>query len=166
VERYPDATGWCKEWGLQNMLTWWQQMRLAQISVFDKETEAARQSRFLHAESGALASSLHRVDDGLAVAAHAVQADPDGPEATAVYEITVPVSGVYKLCCRWLAQPNQSFAVALDDGPVMQQPVPGGPSYTACVFGQVLLLEAGKHRLAVTWPGAGSRLDLLELNLQ
>jgi hypothetical protein len=163
AEQYPDATGWCREWGLQNILSWWQQMRLARISVFHKEAEPAQRCLFWHSESGSLAGSLHRQDDLGAVAGHAVQADTEAP-STANYEITVPASGTYKLCCRWqVPTAGRSFAVAVDDGPVMMQPVTAGPTYSACQLNPALPLEAGNHRLTITWPGAGSRLDILEL---
>jgi hypothetical protein len=140
-------------------------MRQARISVFARSGEAAQQSLFWRAESGALADSLHLIDDPAAVDGHAVQADTEA--ATAIYEVTIPTSGVYKLCCRWRTPaPGRTFAVAVDQGPEMTQYVPEGPNYLPCVFMSPLSLEAGPHHLAITWPGSGSRLDVLELNPQ
>ena len=165
VERYGDYTGWARHWGLHNLLGWWQQMRLARISIFAKSADVAQHSLFWHAEAGSLAGALHRIDDPAAVAGHAVQADAEA--TTAVYEVTIPGSGVYKLCCRWRTPaPGRAFIVAIDNGPEMRQYVPEGPNYVPCVLLSTLSLEAGKHRLAVTWPGVGSRLDVLELNPQ
>jgi hypothetical protein len=166
AEQYGDSTGWAKHWGLQNLVGWWQQMRQARISVFANSTDAAQQSLFWHAETGALAGGLGVVDDAAAVGGRAVQADTESL-ATAVYEVTVPASGIYKLCCRWRTPaPGQAFAVSVDYGPEARQSVPIGPNYVPCVVVPTMSLEAGPHRLAISWPGAGSRLDVVELNPQ
>jgi hypothetical protein len=167
AEPDPEATGWNKEIGVQCLLVWWQQMRRARISVFAKGSDSARQCLFWHSETGSLGGALHLVPDPRAAAGQAVQAETDAPEATAVYEATVPANGVYKLCCRWMVpQPGRSFAVAIDGAPVATQPVPGGPDYAACVLERTVPLDGGTHRIAITWPGAGSRLDVLELTPQ
>jgi hypothetical protein len=167
VERYGDYTGWARHWGLNNLLGWWQQMRSARISAFAKSTNAARQDLFWHAESGQLASSLHTVDDPAAVNGHAVEAVADDAAGTAVYTITVPAEGVYKLCCRWRTPAaGHAFTVTIDGGPMMRQDAPEGPNYVPCVLEPGLSLTAGTHLLTITWPGAGSRLDVLELTRQ
>ncbi len=165
VERCPEATGWCKELGVQHLLGWWQQMRAARISVFAREADAARQCLFRHADIGSLFADLRGVGDPGAVAGRAMEAASDG--ATAVYEVAVAAGGPHKLCCRWLVpSPGRSFSVAIDGGPPLAQAVPAGLNYAACPLGAALTLTPGTHRLTVTWPGTGSRLDVLELTPQ
>jgi hypothetical protein len=166
AEQYGACTGWGPQCGSHLLIRWWQHMRRASVSVFAHPPGLAERCLFWRADSGSLGAALRPVADGMAVEEVAVLAEADGPAATAVYEVLVPAAGDYQLCCRWQAPPNRFFTVAVDDGPVMQQPVSGGPSYVPCILGPMLPLEAGKHRLTITWPGAGSRLDVLELNLQ
>jgi hypothetical protein len=164
ADHYGTFAGWNRENGTQHLIRWLDGLRRAGISVFAKDPDLSRRCLLVHSDTGALAGSLHGVPDEQAVYRVAIQAETN--EATAVYEVVVPATGNYKLCCRWLAQPNQTFAVSVDGGPVIQQSVPGGPAYVPCVLGPTLPLQAGTHWLRITWPGAGSRLDILELNPQ
>ncbi len=174
MERYPQATGWLKGWGLQRLLGWWQHMRLAGISTFGEKADMARRCPFVHADSGTLGGTLHVIGDPRAVEGRSVQAEA-GP-AAATYEITVLTGQVYKLCCRWqtpasgalfgVPLPGPKFGVSVDGGPVMEQGVPVGPEYVPCVLAPMMTLEAGTHRFRITWPGPGSRLDVLELTPQ
>jgi hypothetical protein len=162
AERYPDAIGWSPECGLQHILGSWRRMREARISVFGRDAEGAQRCPLWDARAGTLAASAHVIEDARAVSGAAVEGDAD---AAADYEVTVPEDGTYKLCCRWLVPaPGHAFAVAVDGGPSQLQWVPVIPQYMAVVFVPPLTLTAGTHHLTVTWPGPGSRLDVLELN--
>jgi hypothetical protein len=167
AERYGVVTGWGVPGGPQHLVGWWQQMRLAHTSIFAKNPDLARRCLLWKSTAGLLGDALHPVGDAAALGGQAVQAEEDGEAATAVYRVTVSDSGVYRLCCRWRTPaPGRIFAVSVDGGPAMMQYVPDGPNYVPCVLVPPLPLESGTHRLAITWPGAGSRLDLLELNPQ
>jgi hypothetical protein len=165
AEQYPDATGWNKDWGLQHLVGWWQSMRQARISVFGQGADAAQLCVLLHAQAGTFSEPLHVVGDARAVSGAAVEANADG--AAAVYEVNVAAGGSYQLCARWLAPaPGKAFTVAVDGGPAQLQWLPVGPEYAASVLALAAPLEAGPHRLTVTWPGPGSHLDVLELTPQ
>lgn len=168
AEHYADATGWAPAWGLQNLVEWWAGLRTAGVSAFRKvhhtAGDPASRCLLLHADSGRLAGSLHALPDSHAVAGRAVQAEPDGAAPTAIYEVQIPTEGRYRLCCRWSApRPGEPFRVAVDDGPSFSQAATAASEYTACVLEPPLSLAAGGHRLTVTWPGPGARLDVLEL---
>jgi hypothetical protein len=163
AERYPGATGWNKDWGLQHLVGWWQQMRRARISAFGKGAAGGHECHLSPAPTGSLSGPLHVVVDANAVFGAAVEAGGEG--GTAVYEVNVPHSGAYRLCGRWMTPvPGKAFAVSIDDGPPLTQWLPAGPEYRAVVLETAGPLEAGPHRVTVRWPCAGSRLDVLELN--
>jgi hypothetical protein len=163
AERYPEATGWMPEWGLQNLVGWWQRMRVAGISVFARDAEHAHRSWLRYADSGALVPALRVVPDPDCVNGRAVLADAAG--ASAVYQVTAPRAGDYVLCLRWQTpSPGQSYAVQVDGGPTMRQDVPALPGYHASIPGSPVRLDPGLHSIRVTWPGPGYRLDILELN--
>jgi hypothetical protein len=162
AERYPQATGWGPEWGVQNLVRWWQQMRQAGISVFARDRDHAHRSLLLNADSGTLGSTLRVVPDPNCVNGRAVQVE--GRAASAVYQVTVPQAGNYLLCFRWqVPSPGQGYTVQVDNDSPMKQTLPALPGYRAYVPGTPVRLEAGTHSITVTWPGPGSRLDVVEL---
>jgi len=168
AERQPAATGWSAEWGIHNLLGWWCDMRSKGISAFakvhGKDQDPATLCVLLPADSGTLDAGLHNEPDA-AFRGRCVMAET--VPARAVYAIEVPRGGSYRLCCRWkVTQPGQMFTVAVDDELPVGQPVQPQPGFSACEYGRPLALSAGKHQLAITWPGQGSRMDVLELTPQ
>jgi hypothetical protein len=165
VEKNPAAIGWCKEAGLHRMIGFWQEMREANISIFDRSPGLARRCPLWYGDAGTFRGPLRRIDDPWGVGGHAVVAE--GVGASATYAITVPADGTYKLCGRWMVtEPGRCFTVSVDGGPALAQPVPGGPVYGACVLATPLPLEGGTHDVTITWPCPGARLDILELTPQ
>jgi hypothetical protein len=117
------------------------------------------------AENGRLNGSLQPVSDCQATKDRALQvaATPAGPGA-ATYDINVPASGAYLLCCRlWAPAPGHVLGVQVDDGPVRKKPLPTATGYIAFCFDPPLNLDAGTHQLTVLLFQPGTRLDLLEL---
>jgi hypothetical protein len=164
AERYPGATGFSKDWGVQHLVEWWQQMRRARISAF-KGAAGSRDCLLSHAPNGSRSGPLQVVGDANAAFGAAVEATADG--GTAVYEVNVPHSGAYRLCGRWMTPvPGKAFVVSVDDGPPLTQWLPAGPEYRPIVIEPPVPLDAGRHRVMVRWPCPGSRLDVLELNPQ
>ena len=170
AEQHVMATGWSAEWGIQNLVTWWYDMRAKGISTFARfhatEQDPARRCLLLHATAGTLGAGL-RVEADAAVQGRSVIANTNGVAARAVYEINVPRDGAYRLCCRWKGtQAGQSFTVAVDGAAPSSQSVEAQSGFKACEYERLLPLSAGRHQLAITWPGSGSRMDVLELTPQ
>jgi hypothetical protein len=113
------------------------------------------------AKSGQLAGALCVVTDKLASKRTAVRASEPG---TATYDIEVPAAGLYLLCCRlWPPAPGPALRVCVDGGPPVEQSLPPTTGYWPVTVDPLLKLNAGKHRLLVSLPQAGTKLDVLEL---
>jgi hypothetical protein len=163
AENYCDAVGWNRSYGINRLISWWERLRRSHISVFRQESTTGS-CLFWHARFSGRVRSLTIVDDDWAVEWMGLQAASDGSPGSAIYEVDVPETGSYRLCCRCQApQPGPGFGVAVDEGPISYHPVVGGKVYTPNLSSS-LNLEAGKHRLTIIWPGARSRVDVFELN--
>ena len=170
AQQYGDMTAWHPGWEFM-VVDWWRMLRETGTTAFrkihGKAGDPARTCLFWQPEAGQLAGALRPEGDGKAYRRRAVRAEAGGPSATAAYDVIIPAPGFYRLCCRCSApRAGQCLTVVVDDSPPLRQPVPASPDYTACLLAPVLPLLAGSHRLAVTWPGAGSRIDVLELTPQ
>ena len=170
AEQQTMATGWLAEWGTHYLVEWWRDMRSKGVSAYakvhDTNQDPARFCILLHAASGTLGAGLS-ISPGAAVDGRSVTAATNSENACGVYEIRVPRAATYHLCCRWKAtQPGQIFTVAVDEAAPETQLIKPHPGFSACEYGRPLNLSPGKHRLAITWPGPGSSMDVLELTPQ
>ena len=167
AERYVDVMGFWSEciW-VRELPGWLHQMRKGGLAVFapafGSDSDPEKRCLFWRSDAGSMNRALRVADDPTAMSNRTVLADTN--DAQCEYDIMVPATSAYKLCCRWkVPAPGRSFSVAVENRPAIQQSVPVSERHSACVLREVVPFEAGKHRLTITWPGPGSSLDLLEL---
>lgn len=173
AEEMPQATGWAHAWGVGRLVEFWMPMRTHGISAFAKVHGTAADPELrcvaMHAARGDLQPGLQvvRLPQGEAVRRKCVESRPGNGAMEATYEIDVPSAGAYRLCCRWQCPaPGGEFTVQVDDAPPLSQSLEPSDRLLPHEFAPLLTMSAGMHRLRVTWPAAGARMDLLELMLQ
>jgi hypothetical protein len=117
------------------------------------------------AANGQFDDALQLISDGEATKGQAIEAaSTQGRPGTALYEVDLPASGSYLLCCRLRTPaPGHVLGVQVDDRPVLEKPLPTGSGYYPYCLDPLLDLGAGHHRFRITLFQRGTRLDLLEL---
>src|SRR5262249_7994123 len=118
----------------------------------------------IEAETGKVSGNLWTVWDGNATGNMALGPYTLQPEAgQAAFEVEVPASGSYILCCRINPESaRQTLALKIDDGQARESSIAPAQDYTPYVLGP-FSMAAGKHALTLTVPKPGLRLDFLEL---
>jgi len=144
------------------------QLRSARLSVFRKGVKQPRPGRgwpiTLEAENGRLTGNIQVICDLLATRDHALgPISLTGDAGSAAYEVEVPASGSYQLCCRIDPQARSHVInLQVDEGPVLATPIAASKEYSPYILGP-FEMAAGKHIFHLTMPKPGLRLDFLEL---
>jgi hypothetical protein len=163
------------------LLLHWLQLRNARLLTFAKNRQqepvpGLGLPQVVEAWQGRLTGDVRVARDACAAGGHD-SSDPDDAgrvvetvpvadgRAEAAYGIYVPADGTYELCPRiFVPGPAYYLTVGVDHASPEKRYLPQWPNYYTYNHEPILLdLSAGKHQLTITFGGAGTRLDLLEL---
>jgi hypothetical protein len=165
AERYAGAVGFPSP---SLMLGYWEQLRTAGLSAFQKQREGPvpglGPALLWEAEAGRLSGVWTLVPDARATWASTLLSGTAPGPATAAYDVDVPADGRYELCCRLAVPgPGRTVRVQVDDGPILERRLPLEPDFFAYCLEPWLDLRAGRHVLKVMLPEPATELDVVEL---
>jgi hypothetical protein len=161
------------------LLVHWLQLREARLLTFAKGRQrepvpGMGLPQVVEAWQGRLTGDLKMVKDPKAAGGQLpgypdcggrVIESANDERAEAAYDLEVPADGTYEVCLR-IFVPGLAYylTVGVDQAPPGKRLLPQWPTYYTYNHQPILLdLSAGKHQLTMTFGGAGTKLDLLEL---
>jgi hypothetical protein len=164
AEQYSDTT-WSPLWGTHPLIHFWVELRAARVSVFRRMPRPDVAQAF-PAKDAERVGPIALVSDPTTERGQALmsEAGPTGGTGQAIYRFHLPGGHQFQVWARMhVPVPGAHLALAVDDGPPQELPLPQVPLWAPVQLLPAVNLGPGEHQVAITLPSGPTRLDFLEI---